>query len=93
MDGHLEVARRSHVSTDPQTIRDLEHQFDDVPPVGGNLLRRFADWLEPTAGTVSTSGAVMRAVVCTLLCVVVTLAIVGALTGVVMAVGRIASLR
>lgn len=90
MDGQLDLARRPPTSTD--WIADAERQFDNPAPVGRNLLLRFADWIEPTEGTVGTAGAVGRALVCVLLCLLGTLAIIGAVYGGAAAIGWIASL-
>jgi hypothetical protein len=93
MDGQLDLTRRRFDSTGIGAIRDLERQFESPPPpIRANLVRRFADWVDPETGTVGTGGGVARAVVCAFLCVVATLVLVGALTGAVVAIGRLATL-
>ncbi|HLJ08768.1 MAG TPA: hypothetical protein VKX24_09530 [Acidimicrobiia bacterium] len=78
MNGQLELARPDR------------HPVEDVPPVRRTLVQRFGDWADPEVGGVGTAGAVARAVVCVLLCLLATLVIVGALTGLVVAIGSIA---
>jgi len=89
MDGHVKLAPRPSESTDPHPIREVEHHLDALPAARSNLARRFADWVEPTAGTVGTGGGLARALLCALLCVIGALAIVGAVTGLVMAIAWI----
>jgi hypothetical protein len=78
----LELARPPR-STDATV--DAQHQFEEPPPVRRGALRRLADWVDQEDGTVGTDGAVARAAVATLLCLLLTLALVGALTGVAVA--------
>jgi hypothetical protein len=89
MDGQLELARRPQDSTSPGGIRDLERQFDDLPPVRGGIMPRLLGWVDPPEGTVGTGGAVARGLVCVLLCVVAALVVVGALTGLAVGIGSI----
>jgi len=78
MNGQLELARAHR------------HPVEDVPPVRRTLVQRFGDWVDPEAGAVGTAGAVARALVCALLCLGATVVIVGAVTGIVVAIGSIA---
>jgi hypothetical protein len=89
MDGQLELARRPVDSTSPAGIRDLERQFDNLPPVRGGLVARFLGWAEPPSGTVGTGGMVARGLVFVLLCLLATLVLVGALTGIAVGIGSI----
>ena len=82
MNGQLELARRP-LSTPP--AGDAQHQFEELPPVRRGALHRLADWVDQEDGTVGTHGAVARAAVATLLCLLLTLALVGALTGIAVA--------
>lgn len=92
MNGQLELARRPHGSTCQCGLCDDHYQSDDLAPARRDLFRRFAGWVDPTPGKVGTGGAVARGLVCVLLCLAAALAMVGALTGLVVAVSWIASL-
>lgn len=77
MDGQLELARPTH-------------PVEDVPPARRTPVQRFGDWVDPEAGEVGTGAAVARGLVCVLLCLAAALVLVGAVTGIVVAIGSIA---
>jgi len=77
MNGQLELARAAR------------HPVEDVAPVRQTVVQRFGDWIDPEAAGVGTAGAVARALVGVLLCLGATLVLVGALTGLVVAIGSI----
>ena len=78
MHGQLELARADR------------RPVEDVAPVRRTIVQRFGDWVEPEGGEVGTGGAIVRGLVCVLLCLAAVLVIVGAFTGMVVAIGSIA---